>query len=165
MQWYAVHTKPRQEVRASVQLANQGFEVFAPRLRERRRRQSRLEWVVGPLFPRYVFIRADAQQQSLASVRSTLGCSDLVRCGFAPIVVPNAVIDALQARQNDGVIALPEPQRDWAAGTALDVIGGPFEGMRVLFQQRSGAGRVRVLLELMGQQRSTVMEADWLSPA
>ena len=30
--WYVIRTKPKQEERAALNLENQGFEVFAPKL-------------------------------------------------------------------------------------------------------------------------------------
>ena len=85
--WYAALCKPRQEMVAEANLANQGFAVYLPRLKNRHRRAGR--WVdrVEPLFPRYLFVAAGLESQSLAPIRSTRGVSGLVRFGGQPATV------------------------------------------------------------------------------
>ena len=71
--WYAVQTKPRQELVAEQNLQRQGFVTYLPRIRLRKRKRNKLVDAVEPLFPRYLFIHVDPDQDSLAPVRSTLG--------------------------------------------------------------------------------------------
>ena len=65
---------------------------------------------IEPLFPRYLFLRADPAQHELARVRSTRGICGLVRFGAELARVPVAVIEALAARSDaDGLVRLDPP--------------------------------------------------------
>jgi transcriptional antiterminator RfaH len=50
--WYVVHTQSYQEARAELNLRRQGFEVWLPLSRRRRRHARRIDTVLAPLFPR-----------------------------------------------------------------------------------------------------------------
>ncbi|MBS0465459.1 MAG: transcription/translation regulatory transformer protein RfaH, partial [Proteobacteria bacterium] len=71
--WYCVHSKPRAETLAAEHLLRQGYECFLPRILRRVAlpRAGRSRCVVEPLFPRYLFVQADPNVQSLAAIRST----------------------------------------------------------------------------------------------
>ena len=57
--WYVVHTHPRGESLAFVNLQRQGLEAFLPQYLKRRRHARRTQWVPAPLFPRYLFVKMD----------------------------------------------------------------------------------------------------------
>lgn len=80
--WYVVYTKPRQEQTARQNLLRQHFEVWLPLMGKwtRKRTNHATDWVCNtePMFPRFLFLRTTHRQQSLASVRSTLGDVGLV---------------------------------------------------------------------------------------
>ena len=96
MQWFVVHTKPRQEQRALVNLQRQGFAAWLPMLSVEKFRRGRLEKVVVPMFSRYLFIRLDTEQTNWSPIRSTLGVSKLVSFGNRPAVIEDELILALQ---------------------------------------------------------------------
>jgi hypothetical protein len=80
-QWFAVQSKPRQECTAKVQLERQGYTAYLPMMTVRKRKRAAWTTSIEALFPRYLFVHADVNQQSLAPVRSTVGVSGLVRFG------------------------------------------------------------------------------------
>ena len=63
--WYAVMCKPRQEMLAEANLANQGYRVFLPRLATQTRRAGKWIETIEPLFPRYLFVAPNDERQSL----------------------------------------------------------------------------------------------------
>jgi hypothetical protein len=103
LNWYLVHTKPRQEEIALANLERQGYECYLPQMRIERVRRRKAEVTTEPMFPRYLFIRLDSSDQgkSWSPIRSTLGVSQLVHFGIAWPVSPqprsvDAVSDDLQ---------------------------------------------------------------------
>lgn len=59
MHWYVIHTKPRQEKRALLNLEQQGYECYLPMITVEKLRKGVLSVVEEPLFARYLFIRLD----------------------------------------------------------------------------------------------------------
>ena len=72
--WYVVHTHPRAEAKALLNLDRQGFSCYLPRYLKRRRHARRLETVAAPLFPRYLFVALDLASSTLVVDPLDLRC-------------------------------------------------------------------------------------------
>ena len=84
--------------------------MFLPEITERKRRKGKWQRVRSPLFPRYLFINVELDEQSIAPVRSTRGVIGVLRFGGEIAVLPNDVVEALQAAQEVGVDANGEQE-------------------------------------------------------
>ncbi|MBU3713238.1 MAG: transcription/translation regulatory transformer protein RfaH [Limnohabitans sp.] len=158
MQWYVIHTKPRQEQRALENLQRQGFEAWLPMIELEKVRRSRLTRVTEPMFSRYLFIRLDTTQTNWSPIRSTLGVSKLVSFGNVPAAVPDALIDML--RESPPLT----PQRLMNPGDEVQLVDGPLRGLRGIYQQHDGEARAMVLIELLSQPQSIQIELQALRP-
>ena len=161
--WYAVLCKPRRELLAEVNLLNQGYGVFLPRLATQYRRKSKWIESVEPLFPRYLFVATTEERQGLSPVRSTPGVSDLVRFGGQPATVPTTIMDVLRERRDPSTGACARRER-FAPGAAVTFSDGPFAGLDGIFDIAAGENRVFVLLELLGKLNKVKVCRDWLVP-
>jgi transcriptional antiterminator RfaH len=152
LRWFLVFTKPSGEATAKANLERQGYRVYHPRLLHPSLHRGR--WVdrIVSLFPRYLFIQLNMEQQSLAPVRSTLGVANIVRFGAQSTVVPDSVIAALSQRADpeSGLHRLNR-SKPFEPGARISVVAGAFEGLDGIFERDSGSERVVVLLELLGQ--------------
>jgi len=163
--WYVVMCKPRKEGVAEEHLLRQGFQVYLPRIKVRQRRRGQWFDAVEVLFPRYSFIRIDLLRQSTAPVRSTRGVVGLVRFGAQPVVVPDAVMDALWRRE-DSASGMHQDNRPlFCAGESIKLVDGPLVGMEGVFTQQDGDKRVIVLMELLGKVNKISVSRDWVVPA
>lgn len=144
--WHLVYTKPQQEEVALQNLERQGYECYLPRLRVERLRRRKLEAVVEPLFPRYLFVRLDGsgQGRSWAPIRSTLGVQQLIYFGGHPAQADEALIDQLRRREAKAPAA-----QLFRSGDAVTITEGPFAGLEVVYQIADGAERAFVLLQLL----------------
>jgi transcriptional antiterminator RfaH len=163
--WYAVHTKPMQDARAEEHLRNQGYEVFHPLVKLRRRRAGRMVEVVESMFPRYLFIHLEVAHDNWAPIRSTRGVAGLVRWGNHVPTVPEAVIEDLRTRAAgtaDGCLDLTL-ESDLKPNEKVYITDGPFSGHEALFKARNGDERVIVLLNLMQRQHEITLPARSVS--
>jgi transcriptional antiterminator RfaH len=147
--WYVVQTKPFAENRAITHLERQGYRIFCPRYRKTIRHARKKKSVLAPLFPNYLFLQMDPTHDRWRSVNGTRGVARLLTHGDSPQPVPHGVIEALQAQSDiDGVI-------DWAPsfriGQMIQVMEGPFTDFIGRLERLDSAGRVRVLLDLLGR--------------
>ena len=163
--WYAVSCKPRQETVAEENLLRQDFQVYLPRIRIRHRRRGHWLDTVEALFPRYIFIRIDPAQRSMAPVRSTRGVVGLVRFGGQPAVVPDTVMEALAQRENAASGLHEDKRPPFSAGEAVKFVEGPLAGMEGIFTELDGEKRVIVLLELLGKANKVKVNRDWIAKA
>jgi transcriptional antiterminator RfaH len=150
--WYAVFTHANREGRAQDNLRRQGYEVYLPMLRRVLRHARRVESVLRPLFPRYLFVSLDPDRDRWRPISSTYGVSGLVRFADVPASVPVSFIDDLRTHESDGVRSDEPAVPDWCAGDRLRLIGGAFADMIGRFESMSSADRVLLLLEVMGRE-------------
>ncbi len=162
--WYLIYTKPQKELVARDNLERQGYEVYLPMARLRRRRMGKGVTKVEPLFPRYIFIHLDAKTDNWSPIRSTLGVSNLVKFGMYPSAVPDALIDLLSERcDEDGVQDIAPDE--YKKGAAVRVMEGPMVGLEGVFLAKTSSDRVMVLLDIVGKHTRVNLETEKLGPA
>ena len=163
--WYLIHSKPSGETKAKLNLERQGYETYFPRLLRTIKLAGRWTERIGALFPRYLFLRLDEDRQSLGPVRSTVGVAAVVGFGSRYSIVPDWVVGDLRLRESkEGLHHLGRGPR-YARGCAVNVVGGPFEGLEGIFEREAGGDRVVILLNLLGQNTSVRVPADLVLPA
>ena len=163
--WYAVHTHAHGEQRALVNLERQGFSPWLPTYRRQRRHAGKVEQVLRPLFPRYLFVSLDLEAQRWRAILSTFGVAGLVGRADGPVPVPDAVMEALQARAGaDGTFMLDRTSL-LKEGDAVRIDDGPMRDLEGIFQAANDADRVIVLLSLMGRDVRVTVPADQIERA
>ena len=150
-QWYVVHTQAQGESRALLNLERQGFEAWLPLMRRQRRHARRIDTVLRPLFPRYLFVRLDLDAEPWRPILSTFGVSHVIGGDEGPSQVPDAVGDALAARAGpDGQFELGA--EGFHSGDKVRILEGPLVELEGIFQAASDDERVMILLRLMGRE-------------
>jgi transcriptional antiterminator RfaH len=163
--WYVVHAQPNAEAKAVRHLENQGFRPYLPRRLKRRRHARRVEHVAAPLFPRYLFVRLDLDRERWRAIRSTVGVADLVCRGDGPAPVPDGIVEAIRAREDERGLVLLREAPSFHKGDAVTIAEGALEGCAGLFEGASDQERVVVLLNLLGRQVEVRVPAEALDTA
>lgn len=147
--WFVVSTKVRRESFAREQLSMRGVETFLPRIVEPSSR-VRGKMSVAPVFPGYLFLNIDLEQQYF-DVVWTPGVRKFVAFGALPSPVDEQVIEFLRVRMGEeGVLRF---ERVFRPGERVSIRSGPFEGLVGIIERPvSARGRVRVLMELLRRQ-------------
>jgi transcriptional antiterminator RfaH len=163
--WFVVQTQPHAEAKACAHLRRQGFQIYLPRYRKRRRHARRIETVLVPLFPRYLFVAIDRMTQRWRCIQSTVGVSRLVCNGEAPAIVPPRVIDDIQKREDESGIVRLDLRPRFAPGDPIRVVGGAFSECLGLFEALADCERVAILLDLLGRKVKVMLNDDAIAPA
>ena len=164
LNWYCIHTKPKQEGIASSLLRSEvGIEVFCPFLRFERARRTGRTWVREAMFPGYVFACFD-YIASYRHVKSVRGVIKIVSFGSGPAtIVPNAIIRELRASVQDNETIEISPGIE--EGEEVDVVSGPFQGVRAIVSRILPAKqRVAILLNLLGMEREVEVSMENVLP-
>ncbi len=146
--WHVIHTKPRQEQRALLNLQQQGYTCYLPLVNTEKLRRGCPTVVQEPLFSRYLFIQLDTTRsgQSWAPIRSTLGVSRLVTFGTEPAKASAELIDTLRTAR-----AQAQPTRLFNPGDRVQIKTGPFMGLEGIYHLEDGERRAMVLMELLSK--------------
>lgn len=163
LRWYLIHTKPSRESLAEANLQRQGYTVHLPRMLQSVRRHGQWRECIAPLFPRYLFLQLSEGRQALSPVRSSLGVAGIVRFGANYAIVPDQIITELRLRADPetGLHRLAN-RPVLARGATVHITAGPFEGLDGVFEREAGSARVVVLLNLLGQDASVRVPADFV---
>lgn len=160
--WYLVYAKARQEEMAAAGLEEQGYAVYLPKLKVRRRRRGRDAELLQPLFPRYLFAAPGRNGQPIGPVQYTRGVQKLVRFGTVYLPVPDTIVNALKRREDPETGVHHLRSRRIEPGTRVRITSGAFAGIEAIFEARTARDRVTVLLELLGQPTRTEVPVEAL---
>jgi transcriptional antiterminator RfaH len=146
--WFAVQCQPNRENGAAEHLRRQHYHVFLPRQRRAVRHARRIETVLRPFFPGYLFVKLDPDTQCWRPINSTFGVARLVMAGERPAPAPVGIIEELRASFDDAEIYDGVPAL--VAGQRVRVVSGPFADLCGELVRLDARARVCVLLDLMG---------------
>jgi transcription antitermination factor NusG len=155
--WFAVQCKNNREHGAAVQLRNQRFQVFLPLREKSWRHAHRIEVRRVPFFLGYLFVALDLDRDQWRSVNGTIGVQRLVTAGenARPVPLPRGVIEMWRSETDDqGCLRRVEPLR---VGQAVRIQSGPFGDQLGELVDLDDAGRVRVLIKLLGGRVPVIM--------
>lgn len=163
--WYVAEILQRREALAQRHLARQGFASFCPRFSKTRRHARRVDCVLAPVFPGYMFVRFDRNRDQWHSINGTFGVKRLVGTSSAgrPQAMPATAMRALFARCNgdiiSGLFTALEP------GQQVRIVSGPFADRLANVERLDDHGRVRVLLDILGGQTPLALPLSAVGPA
>jgi len=154
--WLLLQVKPRQELRALENLQRQGGQCYCPQIHIEKLSRGRRVEVQEALFPGYVFINAQPEQNGLSytSIRSSRGVSKIVGFGAEPLRVSDTLITQIKSRENaqlKSANANNLPQ----VGDNINILEGPFKGLSAVFSHTDGLQRSIVLINLLHQKTPT----------
>jgi transcription antitermination factor NusG len=161
--WFVVETHPRAEFRAQANLDRQGFTSFLPRFRKMRRHARRIEEILAPVFPGYLFLSLDRDRDRWHPINSTFGVRRIV--SFAnnrPQSLPDATMAAIMSRCESQTIV--RQIFEIAVGDEVCVVRGALIDKIGRVEQLDEKGRVAVLMELLGRPLCISMDATMLGP-
>jgi transcription elongation factor/antiterminator RfaH len=161
--WYLVHTLPRKETVAQLHLRAQGFSNFLPRRSKTVRHARKLRMVDAPVFPRYLFVALDLERDRWRSVNGTSGVASLVMAHKRPVAVPRGVVETLI--RSSGETGKIRFTHDFQSGQKVRLIAGPFAEALGVLDRLDDAGRIEVLLDIMGGGIRVKLARSWVEPA
>lgn len=158
--WYAVRSKPHMELWARSNLWERDLEVYLPQYLKLVRHARRHKRVPRPLFPGYLFVRADLELGEHRAIGTAPGVLSIVSFGSRVPAVPDKVIAEISSRESeDGFIRLDEAS-SFKRGDELELHCGPFADHIGVFEMVSDEKRVVLLLSLLGRQVRVRVPAD-----
>jgi len=164
--WYAVHTysghenkvKTNIERRAeSLRLKDKIGRILVPTEEETRSRNGRRTTIKRKVFPGYVLIEMDLNDQTWYLVKNTIGVTGFVSSGNKPVPLQDHEIrKLLDALESGGVHTTPQ----WQRGEVIRVTTGPFADFNGTIEEvNTDKQKVKVLISIFG--RDTPVELDF----
>jgi transcriptional antiterminator RfaH len=158
--WYAVHTHARGEMKALAHLKRQDYEVYLPLQHKKVRHARKIEQVLRPFFPRYLFVSLNLAVHGWRSICSTAGVSDIVRFGDRPTPLPYGAIEELMSYEDTNGCITFDGRSDVRKGDSVVVLDGPFSRLLGFCEAVTESERITVLLDLLGRKVRVSLDAQ-----
>lgn len=163
--WYACRTRSRAEKKVDRFLIRAGIESYLPVIELENRWADRWKRVRVPLFSGYVFARFDLSD--LGDVVRTPGLATVIFFNDHPTPIRDEEIASVR-RMVEGVNSTgrrPTVVDYLQPGDEVEVVGGPFQGMRGVLVQAGGRSCVVVRVSAIRWAVGVEMERRYLRPA
>jgi len=155
--WYVIHAHSNQEFRAKLNLQRQNYFIYLPQYIGTRKHARKVEKILKPLFPRYLFIQLNLLHDNIASINSTFGVNKIVAFGNEPSIISNEVIKNLMVQEdNQGNLDSIVNSR-FKIGENIKIKEGVLKGNNAIFMGINENQRVSVLLSMMGRKLNISM--------
>lgn len=151
-QWYVANTHVNAETTAAAHLRRQGFNVYLPMHKKFHSHARRRQWVSRALFPRYLFVGVNEQNQRWRAIKSTIGISHLISFDGTPTPIHDDIIESLRAREDETGMIMLATSSLFKKGDPVKLLGGALNEQVGLFDSMDDKMRVTVLLDLLGRQ-------------
>ena len=149
--WYLIKTKSRQEHVALENLENQGYSTYCPIVTINNKH------IV--LFPGYLFIYLDKEEENWSPIRSTKGVLNFVRFGLNFAQVPDSVIKFLKANELTNKEKFSN-LNSFKLGDKIQITDGVFKNCVAIFKSSRPQERVLLLMQILGQQQSITIKKE-----
>jgi transcriptional antiterminator RfaH len=161
--WIVINTQPHRERIALDNLGRQDFHAYCPMMRRRRSHARRVEMVLRPLFPSYLFVQESPALGRWRPILSTFGVRTIVRTGDELSFIDSTFIDSLKAREIEGAIV--RPPNPYRLGQRVQIAQGPFDGLVATIIEMDEKDRLVVLLDFLNRSTRVKVRSEWVTPA
>ncbi len=164
VKWYAVHVRSNQERNTARFLEDRSVDVFLPSYHVRSKRSDRTITLTKPLFPGYLFVHLDNENQARIHVLKAPGTVRIVGFGGALVTVPDATIESLKILVDNGSDQV-RPHPLIRVGSVVQVLNGPFTGATgILCETKGRKPQLVVELDFLGRAVSVPISPDQVQP-
>jgi transcriptional antiterminator NusG len=165
--WYVLHTysgyenKVKKTIESRVEaldLADNVYEIVVPTQEEIEIRSGQRHPVQRKVFPGYVLVRMDMNDETWYALRNTPGVTGFINIDNKPVPLGDAavqkIVKGMAAEQ-------PVVKMSFQIGDTVRIIDGPFADFRGEIDEiNNEKGKIRVLVSFFG--RETPVELDFL---
>lgn len=165
--WYVVHTYSGHENKVaatlkqrivSMGLEGKILEILVPTQEKIEVKDGKKFTVHDKIFPGYLLIKMELDDESWAAVRSTAGVTAFVGTGNRPTALPEAEVETIMKFTK---MEAPKYKASFSIGEAIKIVDGPFvDFLGTVDEINEEKGKVKALVSIFG--RETPVELDFL---
>jgi transcriptional antiterminator NusG len=166
-QWYVLHTysgyenKVKKSIETRIEaldLTDRVYDIVVPTQDEIEIRSGQRHTVQKKVFPGYVLVRMEMDDDTWYALRNTPGVTGFVNINNVPVPLPDAEVQSIMK----GMTAeAPRVKISFQVGDTVRITDGPFADFRGEIDEiNQERGKIRVLVSFFG--RETPVELDFL---
>jgi len=152
MQWYVVRTHVNKEFFAAQNLIKQNIITYFPKYKKIKIHARKRSIIIKALFPRYIFIQINLENQNWSSINYTYGVNNIITMNNKPAKIPETIINRLKNYENNEGLLDINQFYSRSVGEEVNIIEGVFRGNKAIFKGLEKDKRIKVLLKLLGKE-------------
>lgn len=156
--WFLVRCKSKQEQRASLNFTNQSITSYFPTIDVLKIIRGKTCLKQEALFPGYLFVHLDISSSFASKVNNTFGVYGFVNFAGRPQIVPNALIEELQALEQQTIDLTLQ------AGDNVTLKDGSYKNIATIFLEAESEQRSLLLIELLNQKVTLSVNNHSITP-
>jgi len=144
---------------SSMNVEEKIFEVVIPMEDVMEIKSGKKQVVQRKVFPGYLLVRMDLDDDSWYVVRNTPGVTGFVGSGARPIPLSEREVDRILQRKVVG--ERPKPKLEWSVNDPVRVTTGPFANFQGLISEiDSDRSKLKVLVNIFGRETPVELGFD-----
>jgi transcription antitermination factor NusG len=160
--WYAVQTRPKHEKKVVAELQEKTINAYLPLLMQMHRWSDRRKLIHMPLFPGYLFVRAQLDPEVRVSVLRIWGVVGFVGSQQGALPIPDHEIESIQTLLSSKIPLSPYPFLK--VGQRVRVRGGALDGLEGILTTNDGR-RLVISVGAIHRSLSIAIEGYDVEPA
>tara|TARA_B100001559_G_scaffold313295_1_gene312140 strand:+ start:641 stop:1114 length:474 start_codon:yes stop_codon:yes gene_type:complete len=153
--WILAQTKSKCEKTAELNIKNQGFGVFLPTIR--RKKYTNSSWVntTEMLFPGYIFINIEDNEDKIGSLNYTIGIMKVLidQASGRPHILKQSLIDDININNINKI----------SRGSKVNITKGT-SVLSGIFLEKKGSKRAAILIEMLNNTREVLVDYTDIQP-
>jgi transcription antitermination factor NusG len=156
--WLAAYTRPKCEGKVRSYCDARGITTFLPSHLSWRRWTDRKKLLQMPLFPSYLFLRADALERRSAA--QAPGFLRFVSNRAGPVPVDEEELETVRRLLHSGLAYDPLPTAQ--AGEEVEIVTGALRGCRGRLVRKDGSAVVLLVSAIQAAVRVSLPDPTWV---
>ena len=148
--WIVARNKPNQDKIALINLERQNFEFFQPTFKTMSRVQNKFKEIIKPVFPGYIFISINLEENNWHKINNTRGISRIIVFGNEIPLIHCELIEDLKHRFS--LNSSLEAANPFEVGMNAEITNGPFAQLIGKIEEIDADQRIWILLDILGTQ-------------
>jgi transcriptional antiterminator RfaH len=162
---FVVRTKPAREITAAATIPSDGVSIFFPIRYVEISHARRREFVMRPLFPRYIFARFVESEKRYGRINRARGVERILAdADGIPIPLPEAIVHDLRHRDRCDRAAAGEWKTGWQPGDKFKLLIGTYADITVTYVGEEN-GSVTVIVPFLGINHLIHVAIDAVPPS
>ncbi|MDB4229090.1 hypothetical protein N9805_00225 [Paracoccaceae bacterium] len=160
--WIVARNKSNQDKIALINLERQNFEFFQPTFKTMSKRQNKFKKIIKPVFPGYIFIAINLEENNWHKINNTRGISSIIIFGNEIPLIRCELIEALKHRFS--LNNTPKAVDSFEIGMNAEITNGPFAQLIGKIDETDSDQRLWILLDFLGTQTRVSISKLNLTP-
>ena len=159
--WYVLRTKTGHEdkVRSRLENKTQCLSILLPKTEVMVTRNGRKKRLLKPIFPGYIFVEMELNDNFWYEVKNTPGVINFISCGNDPIPVHENEIKYIMTLVDDGKTPLLETA--FEVGDLARIVNGPFMGASGIISEIDiKRNKIKVAIDILGKHIAIDLDYD-----